>query len=78
MSELCLLVHIIYHDYPGFHLKMPLYLCEIIDGEMKLSVHDDLIWLDENNVEQLNWIEATKSLVPRIKEIILELKTKEG
>jgi 8-oxo-dGTP diphosphatase len=24
------LVHIIHHDYPGFHLKMPLYLCEIM------------------------------------------------
>jgi 8-oxo-dGTP diphosphatase len=72
------LVHIIHHDYPGFHLKMPLYLCEIVDGEMKLSVHDDLIWLDKSNVEQLNWIEATQSLVPRIREIIISLQTKEG
>jgi 8-oxo-dGTP diphosphatase len=72
------LVHVIYHKYPGFYLKMPLYLCEIVNGEMKLSVHDDLIWLDENNVEQLNWIEATKALVPKIKEIIIELQTKEG
>jgi 8-oxo-dGTP diphosphatase len=72
------LVHVIYHDYPGFHLKMPLYLCEIVDGEMKLSVHDDLVWLDEFNVEKLNWIEATKALVPKIKEIIISLQTKEG
>lgn len=72
------LVHVIYHDYPGFHLKMPLYLCEIVEGEMKLSVHDDLIWLDESNVEQLDWIEATKALVPTIKEIIISLQTKEG
>lgn len=72
------LVHVIYHKYPGFYLKMPLYLCEIVNGEMKLSVHDDLIWLDESNVEQLNWIEATKALVPKIKEIIIELQTKEG
>lgn len=72
------LVHVIYHDYPGFHLKMPLYLCEIVDGEMKLSVHDDLIWLDERNVELLDWIEATKTLVPMIKEIIISLQTKEG
>jgi 8-oxo-dGTP diphosphatase len=72
------LVHVIYHDYPGFHLKMPLYLCEIVDGEMKLFVHDDLVWLDEFNVEKLNWIEATKALVPKIKEIIISLQTKEG
>jgi 8-oxo-dGTP diphosphatase len=72
------LVHVISHDYPGFHLKMPLYLCEIVDGEMKLSVHDDLVWLDEFNVEKLNWIEATKALVPKIKEIIISLQTKEG
>jgi 8-oxo-dGTP diphosphatase len=72
------LVHIIHHDYPGFHLKMPLYLCEIESGEMKLSVHDDLIWLDEFNVDGLNWIEATKNLVPKIKEIIISLQTKEG
>lgn len=72
------LIDIIHHDYPDFHLKMPLYLCEIVEGEMKLSVHDDLIWLDQSNVEQLNWIEATKALVPKIKEIIIELQTKEG
>ncbi len=71
------LVEVIEHDYPGFHLNMPLYLCEIVGGELALSVHDDLIWLDELNVEQLNWIEATKNLVPKIKEIILNL-TKEG
>jgi 8-oxo-dGTP diphosphatase len=72
------LVSVIHHDYPGFHLKMPLYLCEIVDGEMKMSVHDDLIWLDESNVENLNWIEATRFLVPKIKEIVVSLQTKEG
>ncbi|MDO9592127.1 MAG: (deoxy)nucleoside triphosphate pyrophosphohydrolase [Erysipelotrichaceae bacterium] len=72
------LVDIIHHDYPGFHLKMPLYLCEIMEGEMKLSVHDDLVWLDELNVSELNWIEATRLLVPKIKNIVIELQRKEG
>jgi hypothetical protein len=34
--------------------------------------------LDEFNVDGLNWIEATKNLVPKIKEIIISLQTKEG
>jgi hypothetical protein len=57
---------------------MPLYLCEIIEGEMRLSVHDDLVWLDELNVSELNWIEATRLLVPKIKNIVIELQRKEG
>lgn len=72
------LVDIIEHDYPGFHLTMPLYLCEIVSGELQLSVHDDLVWLDQTNVEKLNWIEATRYLVPKIKEIIILFQTKEG
>lgn len=72
------LVDIIEHDYPGFHLTMPLYLCEIVSGELQLSVHDDLVWLDDTNVELLNWIEATRYLVPKIKEIIILYQKKEG
>lgn len=75
--EILHLVTVIEHDYPGFHLTMPLFLCEIVGGSLTLSVHDDLVWLDEENIAQLNWIEATKNLVPKIKEIMLT-QMKEG
>ncbi len=44
------------YDYPEFHLTMDVYLCRIIEGEVKFAVHDDGKWIKEDEIETLDWL----------------------
>ena len=46
------------HDYPDFHLSMPVYKCKLLSNSLKLLVHTDLKWLQPNQMLSLNWADA--------------------
>lgn len=54
------------YDYPTFQLNMDCYFCEIVSGEIKLSCHSEYLWMDKNNLEELNWLPANLGLLGRI------------
>lgn len=58
------------YDYPKFHLIMDCFLCEIIKGDLKLSVHEDAKWLYLDELDSLNWLEADIGLVENLAQIL--------
>lgn len=61
------------YDYPKFHLIMDCYLCHTIDtSAIKLSVHDNMKWLDNNNIDSVQWLPADLPITQQlIKEKII-------
>lgn len=62
------------YDYPNFHLVMHLYLCETED-DLEFVFHDDenlehdnMVWLDINDLENINWLPADLLLIDKLKE----------
>lgn len=64
------LIDTIEYDYPNFHLSMQCYLCKIQAGKAILSVHDEIKWLDEENLYSVDWLPADVSLLPKIKNYL--------
>ena len=46
------------HDYPDFHLSMPVYLCKLKSTDMKLMVHKSIKWLNPSEMMSLDWAGA--------------------
>ena len=53
-------------DYPDFSVEITAYLCKGGDGEMKLLEHLDSRWLTREELEELNWTEADRMLLPML------------
>ena len=52
------------YDYPEFHLTMHTYICSLINdiefvyhNSSELE-HDNMIWLEENDLDNLDWLPA--------------------
>ncbi len=58
------------HQYPDFKLKMDTFICEIIDGNLKLNEHIDFKWLSVEELSFLDWAAADLPVVKKINEII--------
>lgn len=54
------------HDYPDFILKMDTFICEIIDGELKLTEHIDCKWLSKREMAALDWAAADVPIVEKL------------
>lgn len=46
------------HDYLDFHLSMPVYVCKIVSSDLKLLVHENVKWLQPNQMLSLDWAGA--------------------
>lgn len=57
------------HQYPDFRIIMDTFICEIIDGELKLNEHIDFKWLNDSEIGELDWAAAD---VPIVKKLIEE------
>ncbi|MFT4185971.1 MAG: (deoxy)nucleoside triphosphate pyrophosphohydrolase [Micrococcaceae bacterium] len=53
------------YTYPTFHLIMDCYVCSL-KGKFELLEHKDAKWVDEANIDSLDWLPAD---IPIIKEI---------
>lgn len=51
------------HQYPDFRIIMDTFICEIIDGELKLNEHIDYKWLLKGELKDLDWAAADIPIV---------------
>ena len=62
------------YDYPGFHLSMQCFWCRITDRTPVLREHEAARWLSTEELEQMDWLPADRTLIERIRH---ELSSKE-
>lgn len=55
-------------DYPQFHLKMHCYLCHMKSGNLELKEHESAMWLNDDELESVNWLPADRNLVRKLKK----------
>lgn len=83
-EELNLDIHIeapfktIHYDYDNFSLILHTFVCQPKSLNMTLSVHDDLVWVDETTIETLNWLPADRIIMDDLKQLCLTLKNSKG
>ena len=56
------------HDYETFHLSMQCYLASILSGEFKEHAHEDMKWLDTNNLWDVDWLPADVKVVKELEK----------
>ena len=54
------------HDYETFHLSMQCYLAEIKSGEFKEHAHEDMRWLNIEEIWDVNWLPADVKVVEEL------------
>ncbi|MGM9707993.1 MAG: 8-oxo-dGTP diphosphatase MutT [Prevotella sp.] len=54
------------YDYPKFHLTMHCYLCTIISGDLSLLEHEDARWLAIDELDNVKWLPADKSVIEKL------------
>lgn len=63
------------YDYDTFHLTMHTYLCELLNNNPEFVYHDNdnlehenMVWLDYNDLDHLNWLPADILVVNDLKK----------
>ena len=56
------------YDYPGFHLSMDCFWCEIVAGELKLLEAEDARWLSKAELYSVQWLPTDKTLIEKIEK----------
>lgn len=62
------LISTIEYDYPTFHLSMDCFWCEIVRGNLVLKEAQDARWLTKENLFNVNWLPADKTIIEIIKK----------
>ena len=64
------LITTVEYDYPGFHLSMDCFWCELVSGsEIELTEHEAARWLGVDELASVEWLPADVEIVERIREI---------
>ena len=58
------------YDYPAFHLSMDCYLAKIASGSPVLVEHEAARWLSKEELEEVNWLPADRTILARLKEVL--------
>ena len=66
------------HDYEKFHLTMHTYICSLKDkiemvkhGDNEFE-HDNMVWLDEKHLDDVDWLPADIKVINAYKKIVLK------
>ena len=66
------------HDYEKFHLTMHTYVCSLKNkiemvkhGDDEFE-HDNMVWLDENHLDDVDWLPADIKVVDAYKKLVLK------
>ena len=51
------------HDYETFHLVMDCFTCQISNGTINDSEHEDMRWLDVSHLWDVDWLPADIKVV---------------
>lgn len=60
------LLETVEYDYPNFHLTMHCFICELLSEEIVLKEHEDAKWLEEDELDSVDWLPADVSLIDKI------------
>lgn len=64
------LIDTIEYDYPDFHLSMACFWCEIVNDKLVLKEHDDARWLTCEQLNDVAWLPADRSVIRKIAGIL--------
>jgi 8-oxo-dGTP diphosphatase len=66
------------HDYEKFHLTMHTYICSLKDkiemvkhGDNEFE-HDNMVWLDEKHLDDVDWLPADIKVINAYKKLVLK------
>lgn len=51
------------HDYPTFHIVMDCYVCNIVEGTINDSEHEDMKWLTPEQIWSVDWLPVDVKVV---------------
>ncbi|MCQ2104403.1 MAG: 8-oxo-dGTP diphosphatase MutT [Fibrobacter sp.] len=54
------------HDYPGRHITMHCFYCNIVNGELTLLEHESARWLKVSELRSVEWLPADIAVVESI------------
>ena len=63
------------YDYPTFHLTMHTFICnlkndyEFVYHDDKNLEHSNMVWLDKDDLELIDWLDADKEVVKAYKRL---------
>ena len=60
------LIDTVEFDYPAFHLTLHCFWCTVISGRLLLKEHEAARWLDPDNLSDVEWLPADKSILKKI------------
>ena len=60
------LIDTVEYDYPGFHLSMDCFWCEVVSGDLVLLEAQEARWLTKDELDSVKWLPADLELVERI------------
>lgn len=52
------LIGTVEYDYPTFHLTMDCFICEVVSGVLELKEHEAARWLEQNQLDAVDWLPA--------------------
>ncbi|EOS60467.1 mutator mutT protein [Firmicutes bacterium M10-2] len=55
------------YEYPSFILHMDCFLCSLQKGKIKIDVHEAYRWLDQAQLDQVEWLPADIQVVEKLK-----------
>ena len=64
------LLETVEYDYPKFHLSMDCFVCKIKHGGLILKEHEAARWLTKESLNDVEWLPADLSLIPKIKNLL--------
>ncbi len=60
------LIRTVEWDYPGFHLTMHCFRCELSSEALHLNEHEAAAWLDKKSLHSVKWLPADELLLSDI------------
>lgn len=67
-------IETIEYDYPTFHLSMDCFWGEIVKGNLVLKEHEAARWLNEEQLDEVEWLPADVTLIEKIRKTMNQKK----
>lgn len=58
------------YDYDDFHLILHCYVCSLVSTDITLTVHDELVWLTEQQLDSINWLPADLLILDQLRKYL--------
>ena len=55
------------YQYPAHTVKLLPFICELKGGEIRLTEHQEFLWVDCKALDQLDWLEADVEVLRQFK-----------